>query len=64
MKLYEIIMTILAIAIFITGIAFGYDKEMARRDYEKALRDGDHEKPIVGCIWQHNCDYYTEKLFD
>lgn len=64
MRFYEVIMTVIAIAIFIVGFSFGFDREMARRDYEKAVRDGDFEKPIVGCMWEYNCKYYTQMLYD
>lgn len=64
MRLYEFVMTVIAIAVFIVGMSFGFDREMARRDYEKSIRDGDFEKPIVGCVWQYNCDYYTKLLYE
>lgn len=64
MRMYEVIMMTLAGVILATGFMFGVDREMARRDYEKAVRDGDFEKPIVGCMWNYNCEYYTQMLYD
>ena len=43
---------------------YGFDREMARRDYEKATQAQDFEKPIVGCIFENNCQHYTDKLYD
>lgn len=43
---------------------YGFDREMARRDYENAINNGDFEKSIVGCIFENNCQYYTDKLYD
>lgn len=60
---YFLIFTVM-IMTSVTGIVFGFDRDMARRDYEKAVRDGDFEKPIVGCVWQYNCDYYTNLLYE
>ena len=64
MKIYEILMVTLAIVLFITGFSFGLDKELARRDYVKAVQYQDFEQPITGCIFNYNCEYYTNKLFD
>lgn len=46
------------------AITFGIDREMARRDFEKATRNGDFEKPIIGCLFEKNCEMYTEKLYN
>lgn len=64
MRIYEIIMAILAIAILAFGLTFGMDREIARRDYVKAVSNGDFERPITGCLWEYNCKYYTDMLFD
>ena len=64
MRIYEFIMITIAIVIFITGLAFGLDREIARRDYERSVNNGDFERPIIGCLWDYNCEYYTELLFD
>ena len=64
MRFYEMIMTTLAVVLFVTGLSFGLDRELARRDFEKAVHNGDFEKPIVGCLWDYNCEYYTELLYD
>ena len=64
MRFYEVIMMTLAVVLFVTGLSFGLDREMARRDFEKAVHNGDFEKPIVGCLWDYNCEYYTQMLYD
>ena len=64
MRFYEFIMTVMAIAIILLGFTFGLDREMARRDFEKAVHNGDFERPIVGCLWDYNCEYYTQMLYD
>lgn len=46
------------------ALTFGIDRELARRDFEKAIHDGDFEKPIVGCLFEKNCKMYTEKLYN
>ncbi len=47
-----------------TAFLYGFDREMARRDYEKATQAQDFEKPIIGCIFESNCNYYTNMLYD
>lgn len=64
MKFYEAIMMTIAVVVFLTGLTFGIDREIARRDFQKAVNDGDFEHKIVGCIWDYNCEYYTDMLFD
>lgn len=59
----EIMLYACAIAVFLAGITFGYDRDTARRDYERAVRNGDYESPIVGCLWEYNCEYYTDLLY-
>lgn len=48
----------------VAGLTLGIDRELARRDYEKAIQAQDFEKPIVGCIFESNCKYYTEMLYN
>lgn len=48
----------------VAALYYGMDRELARRDYEKAIQSKDFEKPIVGCLWESNCKYYTDALFD
>lgn len=54
----------LSIMVSAAGFTYGIDRELARRDFEKAISNGDYERPIIGCIYQSNCDYYTDKLYD
>lgn len=62
MRIYEFLMTIIAVAVIILGFTFGLDREMARRDYEKAVYNKDYERPIVGCLYESNCVHYTKML--
>lgn len=64
MRFYEAIMMTLGVIIFMTGLTFGIDREIARRDFQKAVNDGDFEHKIVGCIWDYNCDKFTKILFE
>lgn len=58
MRFYEFLMTIIAVAIILLGFTFGLDRELARRDYAKAVE----KQPITGCIFRYNCDFYTKLL--
>lgn len=53
-----------SIMVSIAGFIYGIDRELARRDYVKSIQTQDFEKPIAGCLWESNCNYYTEKLYD
>ena len=67
LQMKTFIYTTLYLLLFIlTGILFlfGIDMDTARRDYEKALSNGDYEKPIVGCIFDTVCNKYTERLYN
>lgn len=65
MKYFTYILLILSgILTSVTAFSYGIDRELARRDFEKSLQVQDFEKPIVGCIFETNCKYYTNKLFD
>ena len=55
-------------ALSITSICFtlglvGMDMTIAQRDYEHAVRNGDYEQQITGCIFDRVCDHYTEMLW-
>lgn len=62
MRLYEILAIFMAVSVFCLGITYGFDKDMARREYVKAVTNGDYERPIVGCLYKYNCEYYTKLL--
>ena len=64
MRMYETIMVAIAIALFTVAFAFGFDREMARQQYEDATKNGNYEKPITGCIWDYNCEHFTKMLYD
>ena len=55
---------LLFILVFLLGVAVGVDMEIAKRDYNKALENGDYDKPITGCIFEQVCNLYTKRLFD
>lgn len=57
------ILFLLLILTFLLGIAVGIDMEIAQRDYNKAVENGDFDKPITGCIFEQVCKNYTERLF-
>lgn len=65
MKKYLVEFSLYALMIMVicAGAVFGLDKELARRDYEKAVRNNDYERPIVGCIFEYNCEHYTNILW-
>ena len=54
--LYNAIMTLIAIALMVTGILFAIDREIARRD---SVKNPDGQ--IIGCIWEINCNYYNKE---
>lgn len=62
MRFYEILAVFIAVSVFCLGFTYGLDREMARRDYEKAVYNKDYERPIVGCLYESNCFYYTKML--
>ena len=43
----------LAMIILFTSFLYGFDREMARRDYERGYEAN-------YCIFQSNCDYYND----
>lgn len=62
MILYRVLAVFMAVSVFCLGFTYGLDREMARRDYEKAVHNKDYERPIVGCLYESNCFYYTKML--
>lgn len=60
----EFMLYMCAVAILLAILMFGYDRDTARRDYERAVRNGDYGAPIVGCLWEYNCEYYTNMLYN
>ena len=64
MKAFLTFILYLLLALCITFLIFlGMDMELARRDYEKAITNGDYDKPITGCLFEPICKNYTERLF-
>ena len=59
----EFMLYALGLMLFVAELTFGLDREIARRDYEKAIQNSDFEKPIIGCLWEYNCEYYTNMLY-
>jgi hypothetical protein len=58
------LLTALSIMVAVAGLTYGIDRELARRDYVKAIEMQDFEKPIIGCLYESNCRYYTNRLYD
>jgi hypothetical protein len=56
----EFMLYAMLVIVFITGMTFGFDREMARRDYEKYKTS--QQEQIVGCIFEANCNYYNDLL--
>lgn len=57
------ILSILLVVFILLIIAFGIDKSVAQRDYEKAVREGNYEQAITGCLFKSVCDDYTRRLW-
>lgn len=56
----EFMLYALAILLFVTGLVFGFDREMARREYERY--NSSQNEQIVGCVFKANCNYYNNLL--
>lgn len=53
--------TIVFLFVFMTGVVYAVDIDIARQDYESAVRKGT-SGAIEGCIFKSNCERYTELL--
>lgn len=53
--------TIILLSVFMTGVVYAVDIDVARQDYESAVRKG-KSGAIEGCIFKSNCERYTELL--
>lgn len=60
MRFVEFIFYALAVMVTVAGATFGFDREMARRDFERYSTT--QEELIVGCIFKTNCKYYNDLL--
>jgi hypothetical protein len=60
MRFIEFMFYALAVMVTVAGATFGFDREMARRDYERYSTT--QEELIVGCIFKTNCKYYNDML--
>lgn len=60
----QLILYILLATTILFLLAFGMDMEIARRDYVKATTEGNYDKPITGCLFEHVCKTYTQRLFN
>lgn len=49
------------LSVFMTGVVYAVDIDIARQDYESAVRKGT-SGAIEGCIFKSNCKRYTELL--
>ena len=53
--------TVLLLSVFMTGVVYAVDVDVARQDYESAARKG-MSGAIKGCIFKSNCARYTKLL--
>lgn len=53
--------TMIFLFVFMTGVVYAVDIDVARQDYESAVRKGT-SGAIKGCIFKSNCERYTELL--
>lgn len=60
MRTTEFLLYALGIMTFVAAMTFGFDREMARRDFERYSTK--QEELIVGCIFKANCKYYNDML--
>jgi len=60
-ELFYFLTAVVVIMTSVTGIVFGFDREMARRDYERYKTS--QQEQIVGCLWEYNCKYYNKLLY-
>lgn len=51
--LINFLFLVILVNIFIFGMTFGLDRELARRDFEK-------NQKISGCIYKYNCTFYKK----
>lgn len=54
----------LALAVLGFMFTFGVDREIARQQYVELADNGDFEKKVEGCIYNFNCNYYTNLLWE
>lgn len=60
MRITEFLLYALGIMTFVAAMTFGFDREMARRDFERYSTT--QEELIVGCIFEANCNHYNDLL--
>ncbi len=60
MRIVEFLLYTLGLMVFVAGLTFGIDREMARRDFERYTTT--QEELIVGCIFETNCKHYSDLL--
>ena len=58
----HVLVTILFAITFFAAMAYGIDREMARRDYVSMFDISSSNGEIKGCWFQSNCDHYNELL--
>ena len=56
-------LAIIAVALSILIIWFGFDREMTREVYVEYLQNQDFERTIDECVFKINCDYYNNLLW-
>ena len=60
MRITEFLLILSCFLTLIAGLTVGFDREMARRDFERYSTK--QEELIVGCIFKTNCKYYNDLL--
>lgn len=58
----EFLLYAVGLMVFVAGLTFGFDREMARRDFERYNHS--QQEKIVGCIFEFNCNYYNNQLMN
>lgn len=56
----EFMFYVIGLMVFVAGLTFGIDREIARRDFERY--NTSQQEQIVGCIYKVNCAYYNDLL--
>lgn len=62
LTIYFVLTLCLASMILLLGL-YGIDIECARRDYVNAVKQGNYEQPITGCLFDFVCEKYTQELW-
>ena len=56
----EFLLYAVGLMVFVAGLIYGFDRDMARRDYERY--NTSNQEVVTGCIFESNCDYYNDLI--